>query len=148
MAAAVHAQLQSRSAKLTKTHKPYLELELADSSGGFALKLWSDSPIYQVAEALSEGKVLRLEARWTQNAYGLCYSPHDKAWKTPETIYNKLKDINEKGGNLLLNIGPDGNGVVQPEAYEILTKTAELLKAQPITKSIPKITEVPDASKR
>lgn len=71
LAAAVHAQLQSRTAKLTKTHKPYLELELADSSGGFALKLWSDSPLYHHAEALAEGKVLRLEARWTQNAYGL-----------------------------------------------------------------------------
>jgi alpha-L-fucosidase len=76
------------------------------------------------------------------------YSQHDKAWKTPETIYNKLKDINEKGGNLLLNIGPDGNGIVQPEAYGILAKTAELLKAQPITKSIPKITEVPRGSKQ
>lgn len=71
LAAAVHAQLQSRSAKVTKTHKPYLELVFADSSGSFALKLWSDSPLYQEAESLAEGKVLRLEARWTQNAYGL-----------------------------------------------------------------------------
>lgn len=74
------------------------------------------------------------------------YSQHDKDWKSPETIYNKLKDINEKGGNLLLNVGPDGNGEVQPEAYQILAKTAELLKAQPITKSIPKITAVPGVS--
>jgi len=71
LAAAVHAQLQSRSAKVTKTNKPYLELVLADSSGSFTLKLWSDSPLYQVAESLAESKVLRLEARWTQNAYGL-----------------------------------------------------------------------------
>ena len=71
LATAVHAQLQSRSAKVTKTNKPYLELVLADSSGSFTLKLWSDSPVYDQAESLVESKVIRLEARWTQNAYGL-----------------------------------------------------------------------------
>lgn len=65
------------------------------------------------------------------------YKKHDHEWKTPQTVYDKLKDINEKGGNLLLNVGPDGYGVVQPEAYEILRQTAELLKANPIVKRQP-----------
>jgi hypothetical protein len=42
-----------------------------------------------------------------------------------------------------LNVGPDGNGVVQPEAYAILKQTAELLKATPIHKKTPQITSVP-----
>lgn len=71
------------------------------------------------------------------------YKKNDHAWKIPEEVYNKLKDINEKGGALLLNVGPDGNGVVQDEAWEILRKTAELLKADPIRKNIPAITTVP-----
>jgi alpha-L-fucosidase len=71
------------------------------------------------------------------------YKKSDNNWKSPETVYNKLKDINEKGGALLLNVGPDGNGVVQDEAWEILRKTAELLKKNPIVKKVPKITEVP-----
>lgn len=65
------------------------------------------------------------------------YKKNDHDWKSPEEVYKKLKDINEKGGNLLLNVGPDGNGVVQPEAYQILSKTAELLKARPIIKRQP-----------
>jgi alpha-L-fucosidase len=71
------------------------------------------------------------------------YKKNDDNWKSPETVYNKLKDINEKGGVLLLNVGPDGNGVVQDEAWEILRKTAELLDENPITKRVPTITEVP-----
>lgn len=71
------------------------------------------------------------------------YKKHDNAWKSPEVVYNKLKDINEKGGSLLLNVGPDGNGVVQEEAWAILRQTAELLRENPIRKKVPVITEVP-----
>jgi alpha-L-fucosidase len=71
------------------------------------------------------------------------YKKHDHAWKDAQTVYNKLKDINEKGGNLLLNVGPDGKGVVQPEAIAILKETAVLLKEKPIQKNIPTITKVP-----
>jgi 3'-5' exoribonuclease len=71
VAAAVHAQLQSRATRKTKTDKPYLELSFADSTGHFQLKIWSDSPIYQHADALAMSSVVRLEAKWTQNQYGL-----------------------------------------------------------------------------
>lgn len=71
VSAAVHAQLQSRSSRVTKNNKPYLELVFADSSGNFHLKIWSDSPIYQQADALPENSVLRLEGKWTQSQYGL-----------------------------------------------------------------------------
>lgn len=71
------------------------------------------------------------------------YKKHDHEWKSPETVYNKLKDINEKGGVLLLNVGPDGKGVVQDEAWQILRETAVLLKEKPIQKRVPKITKVP-----
>ncbi len=75
------------------------------------------------------------------------YKKDDHNWKSPETVYNKLKDINEKGGVLLLNVGPDGNGVVQDEAWEILSKTAALLKENPIQKQVPEITSVPGTVK-
>ena len=71
------------------------------------------------------------------------YKKHDHAWKDGQTVYNKLRDINEKGGNLLLNVGPDGKGVVQPEAIAILQETAVLLKEKPIRKNTPTITKVP-----
>ena len=85
VAAAVHAQLQSRATRKTKSDKPYLELSFADSTGHFSLKIWSDSPIYQQADALSEGAVFRLEGKWTLGQYGMdCkelafLQPDDKA---------------------------------------------------------------------
>lgn len=71
------------------------------------------------------------------------YKKHDDKWKSAQTIYDKLNDINQKGGNLLLNVGPDGNGEIQPEAVALLLETAEMLKAKPITKRIPQIESVP-----
>ena len=71
VAAAVCAQLQSRITRKTKADKPYLELVFADSSGNFHLKIWSDSPVYKSADALDETAVVRLEAKWTQNSYGI-----------------------------------------------------------------------------
>jgi alpha-L-fucosidase len=71
------------------------------------------------------------------------YKKHDHGWKDVQTIYNKLKDINEKGGNLLLNVGPDGNGEIQPEAIDLLKETGKRLEAEPIHKNIPEITKVP-----
>jgi len=71
------------------------------------------------------------------------YKTHDTNWKSAQMVYGKLKDINEKGGNLLLNVGPDGSGQVQPEAFAILKQTAELIKATPIRKTIPQVTKMP-----
>lgn len=82
------------------------------------------------------------EACYTMNkSWG--FDSDDDNWKDARTVYNKLKDINEKGGNLLLNVGPDGRGFVQPEAFAILKETAELIKANPIQKQIPVVTRVP-----
>jgi 3'-5' exoribonuclease len=69
--ASIHAQLQSRSTRATKAGKPYLELAFADATGHFSVKVWSDSPVYKDAEAMEIGAVLRLEAEWTINSYGL-----------------------------------------------------------------------------
>jgi hypothetical protein len=38
--AAVIAQLQSRSTRVAKTGKPYLEMAFADSTGKMSFKLW------------------------------------------------------------------------------------------------------------
>jgi 3'-5' exoribonuclease len=76
--AAIHAQLQSKAVRVTKGGKPYFELTFADSTGSFMLKIWSDSPMYTAAEALVENAVLRLEAEWTQNTYGV--NPNHLAW--------------------------------------------------------------------
>lgn len=67
----VDLQLQSRAIKTTKTNKPYLELGFADSSGGFALKIWEDRPLFSAARDWPDGVMVRLSGKWTQNQYGL-----------------------------------------------------------------------------
>jgi alpha-L-fucosidase len=56
------------------------------------------------------------------------YRKDDKNWKSPEEIINKLIKINGRGGNYLLNIGPDANGVVPPGSVKVLDKVAKFLK--------------------
>lgn len=68
---AVDAELQSRSERQTKTGKPYLVLTFADATGSFQLNAWSDAPLFEAATGFNDGTVLRLDAEWTQNQYGL-----------------------------------------------------------------------------
>ena len=105
--------------------------------GGFELDF-----VTQEQEHFKDAFPKHWEGCYTMNeSWG--YKKHDHSWKNAETVYNKLKDINTKGGNLLLNVGPDGNGEIQPEAIAILKETAALLKANPIKKAVPEITKVP-----
>ena len=44
------------------------------------------------------------------------YKSYDTNFKSTETLLHNLIDIASKGGNYLLNIGPDSHGIVpQPE---------------------------------
>ncbi|MGI6264044.1 MAG: alpha-L-fucosidase [Acutalibacteraceae bacterium] len=40
------------------------------------------------------------------------YAPYDQNWKSPEWIVRSVVDTASKGGNILLNVGPDSQGVV------------------------------------
>ena len=48
------------------------------------------------------------------------YKPSDTKWKPSAAFVRNLIDIASKGGNYLLNIGPDGLGRVPPESIERL----------------------------
>jgi alpha-L-fucosidase len=57
----------------------------------------------------------KLEKYWetcgtTNNSWG--YKSYDKDWKSPKELLYYFVDILSKGGNYLLNIGPDGKGNV------------------------------------
>ncbi len=71
LAAVLDAELQSKSPRQTKAGKPYLVLTFADATGSFALNAWSDAPLFDAASGFTDGTVLRLDAEWTQNTYGL-----------------------------------------------------------------------------
>ena len=68
---AVDVEIESRSERETKTGKPYLVLHFADATGSFKLNAWSDAPLFEAASGMPDGTVMRLDAEWTQNSYGL-----------------------------------------------------------------------------
>ncbi len=49
------------------------------------------------------------------------YNPADARWKSPRTLVHTLCEVAGRGGNLLLNVGPMGDGRLQPELAERLT---------------------------
>jgi alpha-L-fucosidase len=62
----------------------------------------------------------------TNNSWG--YKSYDDDWKKPiEILYWLIANVS-KGGNLLLNVGPDGRGVMPREAVSNLRKVGEWLK--------------------
>lgn len=56
------------------------------------------------------------------------YKKADNEWKTAETVLRMKEQINSKGGNFLLNIGPDGDGNVPPKSIEILEEVGKQLQ--------------------
>ena len=67
------------------------------------------------------------EACYTMN-HSWGFKKDDTDWKDAQTVYDELMDINTKGGNLLLNIGPKGDGSVPEESIKILLKVGKLLR--------------------
>lgn len=54
------------------------------------------------------------------------YKAQDQNWKSPERIIEIKKHLNERGINLLLNIGPDGLGRFPQKSIEILEKVGRI----------------------
>jgi len=52
----------------------------------------------------------------------------DRKWKTASELIRLLVDINGKGGNYLLNVGPDAKGVIPAESAGILRQVGEWMK--------------------
>jgi alpha-L-fucosidase len=48
------------------------------------------------------------------------YDAHEKIFKTKEELIHKLVDVVSKGGNFLLNVGPEPSGKIRPEEAERL----------------------------
>lgn len=79
----------------------------------------------QHVTASSSGRLW--EACMTLNeAWG--YRPADQNWKTPETVARNLAQVAAGGGNLLLNVGPDGEGEIPQICGTTLRKVGAWLE--------------------
>jgi alpha-L-fucosidase len=64
------------------------------------------------------------EALFTHNdSWG--YVDMDHNWKSTKEIVRMLSEINGKGGNFLLNVGPKGDGTLPRESVEVFRHTGE-----------------------
>ena len=62
----------------------------------------------------------------TNNSWG--FKSYDKDWKSPqETLFWLLENVS-KGGNFLLNVGPDGTGVIPKQSVDNLLAVGRWLK--------------------
>lgn len=56
------------------------------------------------------------------------YKSYDNKWKTPENLTFKLVDIVSKGGNYLLNVGPDASGLIPQPSQDNLRAVGSWLR--------------------
>lgn len=69
---AIHAQLESVTAKTARSGSPYLEFGLVDATGTLQLRAWNDSELFRALSSLQPGKFVRIEAEWqSQGTFGL-----------------------------------------------------------------------------
>jgi alpha-L-fucosidase len=60
------------------------------------------------------------------NTWG--YKSYDNDWKSLNEMLFWIVEIASKGGNYLLNVGPDGNGVIPEESIKILKEIGAWMK--------------------
>jgi alpha-L-fucosidase len=56
------------------------------------------------------------------------YKKDDDHWKSSSELIQKLVDITSKGGNFLLNVGPDSKGNIPPESVKRLANVGDWMK--------------------
>lgn len=56
------------------------------------------------------------------------FSQYDHHWKSADDIIQLLVKINSRGGNYLLNVGPDGYGNIPKESIKILNQVGEYVQ--------------------
>jgi len=60
------------------------------------------------------------------NTWG--YKSYDQDWKSYEELLYWIVEIASKGGNYLLNVGPDGNGLIPDQSVKILKEIGKWMK--------------------
>jgi len=104
-----------------ETYNYLLQLKPSVIVNNRVCKRRTTDPDFGTPENQTPSQVLTYdwEACWTIN-HSWGFKKSDNTWKSEQTLIRKLIDINSKGGNLLLNVGPDGLGSIPPKSIERL----------------------------
>lgn len=74
-----------------------------------------------------KGQFIPWEMCLTMN-YNWGYSANDHSFKTSKRLIRKLVECVSKGGNMLLNVGPDAKGNIPQESIKIFEEIGEWMK--------------------
>ena len=101
---------------------------LTDNPTEYSGDFVSPEQIIPPAGILSQkGEPVAWEACITlNNNWG--YAAHDHDWKSAKTVVRKLVECVSKGGNMLLNVGPDAKGRIPAESVKILTEVGDWMQ--------------------
>ena len=81
-----------------------------------------DTPEQVVPAAGSETGRLWETADTLNDTWG--YKANDNTWKSASMMLRELNQVNSLGGNFLLNVGPDGHGMIPSQAVQLLQEIA------------------------
>lgn len=127
--------------RMIKSHHPDIIINnRLDVNGGGLGSIVDESPKYYCGDFITPEQTVPEDGfknfygesvPWetcitTNNHWGYCKD--DKNFKSGKTLIIKLVDCVSRGGNLLINIGPDGNGVVPEEAVKALNELGAWVK--------------------
>ncbi len=71
LSGSVFCQMTQKSEKLTKTGKPYLELQFADAQSNMTIKIWDNAPWYDACMQYELPAFLELQGSWQMGNYGM-----------------------------------------------------------------------------
>ena len=125
----------TRLMQMVRSHQPdvIVDNRLEASGEGFG-SLVTEHPAYYSGDFVSPEQLLPPEG--IRNVCGervpweLCatmnnnwgYVPYDTNYKPASMLIRKLVECVSKGGNMILNVGPDGRGNIPTKSEEILTE--------------------------
>jgi 3'-5' exoribonuclease len=69
--ASVAVQITGRREQITKSGKPYFDLEISDGETQERVKIWSDSAAFRFVQEGAGGEFVELSGRFSRNDYGL-----------------------------------------------------------------------------
>lgn len=122
---------------MVRKHQPHVLIDnrLETSGEGFG-SIVTAEPAYFCGDFASPEQIIPPEG--IRNVFGepvpweLCttinnnwgYNPTDPHYKSASLLIRKLVECVSKGGNMILNIGPDGNGRVDARSIRVLEEIA------------------------
>ena len=118
---------------MVRRHQPdvIVDNRLETSGEGFG-SLVTEQPAYYGGDFVSPEQLLPPEGirnvRGERVPWELCatmnnnwgYTPYDTCYKPASMLVRKLVECVSKGGNMILNVGPDANGRFPAQSCEIL----------------------------